>query len=65
MKYDTSIWNGILLRICANQLHLKQLNYNKNKIYFTSVNTEAAVVHERQGTKTSGLGQFVAAKDAI
>lgn len=31
----------------------------------TSVKTEEAVDHDKQGTSTNGFGQFVAAKEAI
>lgn len=31
----------------------------------TSVNTDEAVDHERQGTRTKGFGQAEAAKEAI
>lgn len=31
----------------------------------TCVNTGDAVDHDKQGTKTNGFGQFVAAKEAI
>lgn len=36
-----------------------------NDFFVTSVNTEEAVDQERQGTNTKGLGQAVAARDAI
>ena len=33
--------------------------------HITSVNAIDAVLHERQGTKATGLGQAVAAREAI
>lgn len=41
------------------------INIRRQKFNITSVNTEDAVDHDKQGTSTKGLGQFVAANEAI